>query len=63
MDIKDCLDYHTNSEVVDGTNSWLCSTCEIRVPAKRQLILCKNPKILTIQLKRFKVSEMIASEP
>ena len=43
----------TATETLDAGNKWLCSGCNRRVRARKQLTISLPPALLTIHLKRF----------
>jgi ubiquitin C-terminal hydrolase len=55
-DIYDCLDDFTKEETVDKHNMIKCEFCGRLNKSTKQTKLCKLPKILIIQLKRFRVN-------
>uniref|UniRef100_A0A2P2NL73 USP domain-containing protein n=1 Tax=Rhizophora mucronata TaxID=61149 RepID=A0A2P2NL73_RHIMU len=54
--LEDALTQFTSSEELDGENMYRCGRCAAYVRARKQLSIDEAPNILTIVLKRFKVS-------
>ena len=54
FDIKDCMDKWSELEKLDDDNRLRCDFCNIKSNAQKKSLIAKNPKILIIQLKRFK---------
>jgi ubiquitin carboxyl-terminal hydrolase 36/42 len=53
-DLEGALAHFSKVEVLDKDNKWLCGGCNRRVCARKQLTVRHAPRVLTIQLKRFK---------
>lgn len=51
--VKDSLRAYTRSETLDNGNEWRCEKCKVKVQAKKQMMICSPPNVLTLQLKRF----------
>ena len=54
LDLISCFRALSKKEDLDKDNTWYCSTCKEHKEAQKQLQIYKLPKILIIQLKRFK---------
>uniref|UniRef100_A0A6C0EDF7 USP domain-containing protein n=1 Tax=viral metagenome TaxID=1070528 RepID=A0A6C0EDF7_9ZZZZ len=52
--IYDCLDELTSEEILSFDNMVNCNLCGLKTRAINKLLLWKTPKILIIQIKRFK---------
>lgn len=52
--IDDCFNLMEQPETLDENNEWYCPQCKNFVRAKKQLSIYKAPKILILNLKRFK---------
>ncbi|MCQ2818253.1 MAG: hypothetical protein MJ252_13380 [archaeon] len=52
--IYDCLKNFSKEEILDNENDWLCSTCNSFQKCVKRIQINYFPKILIIQLKRFK---------
>ena len=55
--LTDCLDSFIKTEKLDETNKLLCDKCNNQNQSDKHIMLWYVPKILIIQLKRFKVNE------
>jgi ubiquitin carboxyl-terminal hydrolase 8 len=55
--LDNCMKIHTKYELLTGDNSYYCGKCKEHVDAKKKVCIWNTPRILIIQLKRFK-SEM-----
>jgi ubiquitin carboxyl-terminal hydrolase 4/11/15 len=53
--IYDCFDNFQLEEKLEKENAWYCSNCKNHKEALKKLEIFKPPKILIIQLKRFKI--------
>eukprot|EP00697_Spironema_sp_BW2_P014547 gnl/Spiro4/499_TR279_c0_g1_i1.p1 gnl/Spiro4/499_TR279_c0_g1~~gnl/Spiro4/499_TR279_c0_g1_i1.p1 ORF type:complete len:1040 (-),score=324.70 gnl/Spiro4/499_TR279_c0_g1_i1:25-3087(-) len=53
--LEEALDLHVKAEVLDGSNQYMCSTCNKKVDATKGLKIQECPYLLTIQLKRFDI--------
>ena len=51
--IEECLSNFLAVEELDLTNEYYCDKCKSQQKAKKQIVICKCPHILIIQLKRF----------
>ena len=51
--IESAIDDYCQEEVMDGDNSWYCSTCKGHVRATKKFDIWKLPPILIVHLKRF----------
>lgn len=52
--IEDCFNLFEKPEFLEEENEWFCPQCKTLVKARKQLSIYKAPKILIINLKRFK---------
>jgi hypothetical protein len=59
ISIDKCFEEFTKEEEFDADNLWKCSKCHNNIPAKNKIEIYQTPKILIIQLKRFKNNEKI----
>ena len=59
ISIDKCFEEFTKEEEFDADNLWKCSKCHNSIPAKNKIEIYQTPKILIIQLKRFKNDEKI----
>ena len=59
ISIDKCFEEFTKEEEFDANNLWKCSKCHKNIPAKNKIEIYQTPKILIIQLKRFKSNEKI----
>ena len=62
LTLRHCVAAMSNPEVLDESNEWYCSSCKKHQHATKQLQIYKLPKILIIQLKRFKYRNRIWSD-
>ena len=62
LTLRQCLAVMSNPEVLDASNEWYCSSCKKHQHATKQLQIYKLPRILVIQLKRFKYRNHIWSD-
>ncbi|XP_067118526.1 ubiquitin carboxyl-terminal hydrolase 8-like [Centruroides vittatus] len=51
--LKDCLEVFLKEEIMKGDAAWDCPKCAHKREAKKQMTICKVPKVLVIHLKRF----------
>jgi ubiquitin carboxyl-terminal hydrolase 4/11/15 len=51
--VTDCLELFTRREVLTGSESWICPSCDERRDAFKDLGLWRLPRVLILQLKRF----------
>ncbi|KAM3133391.1 hypothetical protein pb186bvf_014552 [Paramecium bursaria] len=56
ISLKDCLEFSQLPEQLANDNMWYCKTCQDHVQAYKSMKIYKAPKILMLQLKRFKAS-------
>ena len=54
--LNDCLDYYIEEEQLDEDNMLYCDFCFQKNQSHKSNMIMKTPKILIIQLKRFKVN-------
>ena len=59
--IEDCFEEFCKEETFDKDNLWKCSKCQENIEAKNKIEIYQIPKILIIQLKRFKNNQKIES--
>ena len=52
--LEECIEFSSQAETLDEENEVYCSTCKEHVQASKQMTIFRLPKILIIQLKRFK---------
>jgi ubiquitin carboxyl-terminal hydrolase 4/11/15 len=52
--LEECIEFSSQAETLDEQNEVYCSTCKEHVQASKQMTIFRLPKILIIQLKRFK---------
>ena len=57
LDLYKCLDEYSKQEQVDKSNMINCDFCGRKNKSFKQTLLWKTPKVLIIQLKRFKVND------
>lgn len=54
INIYDCFDLLTNTEILDTNNTWKCENCKQFQNAEKKMIFWKLPNILIIFFNRFK---------
>ena len=59
ISIYKCFQEFSKEETFDNDNLWKCSECNQNIPAKNKIEIYQTPKILIIQLKRFKNNQKI----
>ena len=59
--IDKCFEEFSKEETFDKDNLWKCSKCQQNIPATNKMEIYQTPKILIIQLKRFKNNQKIES--
>ena len=59
--IEECFEEFCKEETFDKDNLWKCSKCQENIEAKNKIEIYQTPKILIIQLKRFKNNQKIES--
>ena len=59
--IEECFKEFCKEETFDKDNLWKCSKCHENIEAKNKIEIYQTPKILIIQLKRFKNNQKIES--
>ena len=59
--IDKCFEEFSKEETFDKDNLWKCSKCSQNIPATNKMEIYQIPKILIIQLKRFKNNQKIES--
>jgi ubiquitin C-terminal hydrolase len=57
LDLYKCMDEYSREEQVDKKNKINCDLCGRKSKSLKQTLLWKTPKVLIIQLKRFKVND------
>ncbi|KAJ2137738.1 ubiquitin-specific protease doa4 [Coemansia sp. RSA 678] len=53
IDIYQCLDAYSESEILDGDNKWMCPVCQTKRTATKRLMIARLPLVLIVHLKRF----------
>ncbi|KAJ2358433.1 ubiquitin-specific protease doa4 [Coemansia sp. RSA 2618] len=53
VNIYQCLDAYSETELLDGDNMWMCPQCKTKRTATKQLMIARLPLVLIIHLKRF----------
>ncbi|KAJ2711178.1 ubiquitin-specific protease doa4 [Coemansia spiralis] len=53
INIYQCLDAYSETEVLDGDNMWLCPRCKAKRRATKRLLISRLPDVLMVHLKRF----------
>lgn len=53
IEIYECLDTFSQTEVMDGENKWKCPQCRADRTATKTLSICRFPDYLVVYLKRF----------
>ncbi|KAJ1855816.1 ubiquitin-specific protease doa4 [Coemansia sp. RSA 1822] len=53
IDIYQCLDAYSESEILDGDNKWMCPVCQTKRAATKRLMIARLPLVLIVHLKRF----------
>ena len=56
--LYDCLDKFTSPETLQAGNEWYCNVCKEHKLAQKTMSVFKSPKILVIQLLRFKTARI-----
>lgn len=59
--LYECLDSFSMEEVLNDAEAYYCTKCKIHSKATKSLRICKFPKVLVIQLKRFSSSRGLYS--
>lgn len=54
IDLLDCFEKFTDSEVLGANDLWFCRRCDSHKRATKKFDLWKLPDVLIIQLKRFR---------
>jgi len=55
--LNDCLESFRKEERLEKENSWYCPTCKKHQEAFKKMEIYRSPKVLIIQIKRFKLKE------
>ncbi|KAJ2315253.1 ubiquitin-specific protease doa4 [Coemansia sp. RSA 2705] len=53
VNIYQCLDAYSETEILDGDNKWLCPRCKTKRKATKRLLVARLPLVLIVHLKRF----------
>ncbi|KAJ2304159.1 ubiquitin-specific protease doa4, partial [Coemansia sp. RSA 2706] len=53
VNIYQCLDAFSETEVLDGDDKWHCPQCMAKRPATKRLMVSRLPLVLIVHLKRF----------
>ncbi|KAJ1729116.1 ubiquitin-specific protease doa4, partial [Coemansia biformis] len=53
VNIYQCLDAYSETEILDGDNMWMCPKCKAKRKATKRLLISRLPDVLTVHLKRF----------
>ncbi|KAJ2816013.1 ubiquitin-specific protease doa4, partial [Coemansia erecta] len=53
VNIYQCLDAYSETELLDGDNKWLCPRCKTKRKATKRLMIARLPLVLIVHLKRF----------
>ncbi|KAJ2160830.1 ubiquitin-specific protease doa4 [Coemansia sp. RSA 552] len=53
VNIYECLDSYSETEILDGDNMWMCPQCETKRQATKKLMISRLPLVLILHLKRF----------
>ena len=59
IDLIECFDNFTNTEILDSDNQWKCENCNTKQNALNKYNFWKLPNILIISLKRFNKNNKI----
>lgn len=54
--LDQCLEQFSKEELLQGDNKYSCSRCKKRTDAVKRMYVWESPKILIVQLKRFKMN-------
>jgi len=54
VDIRDCFNSFTDSEVLSGDNAWTCPRCKVPRTSEKVLSIARLPSLLIVHLKRFR---------
>ncbi|KAJ2432264.1 ubiquitin-specific protease doa4, partial [Coemansia sp. RSA 2522] len=53
VNIYECLDAYSETEILDGDNKWQCPRCQTKRKATKRLMIARLPLVLIVHLKRF----------
>ncbi|KAJ1718415.1 ubiquitin-specific protease doa4, partial [Coemansia biformis] len=53
VNIYQCLDAYSETELLDGDNKWACPHCKTKRKATKRLMISRLPLVLIVHLKRF----------
>ncbi|KAI9475272.1 ubiquitin-specific protease doa4 [Coemansia sp. RSA 989] len=53
VNIYQCLDAYSETEILDGDNKWHCPHCRTKRKAAKRLMISRLPLVLIVHLKRF----------
>lgn len=56
VSLFDCLDFFTETELLDGDNKWHCSQCKRFTRLTKTIMITRLPAVLIIHFKRFKMA-------
>jgi ubiquitin C-terminal hydrolase len=56
--LKECLDKFLSEEILDGDEMFTCEKCKIKQKCTKKLSIYKYPKVLVIQMKRFRYNSI-----
>lgn len=62
LSLEDCLEYSSQPEQLDASNTCYCKVCKEHVQAFKKMEVYKLPKVLVIHLKRFKIQGYYGSK-
>lgn len=57
LTLFDCLDFFTETELLDDDNKWHCPVCKTFTRLTKKIIITRLPSVLIIHFKRFSQSE------
>ncbi|RKP31783.1 cysteine proteinase, partial [Metschnikowia bicuspidata] len=55
--LLDCLDFFTETELLDGDNKWHCPQCKRFTRLTKQIMITRLPAVLIVHFKRFHFSD------
>lgn len=55
--LLDCLDFFTETELLDGDNKWHCPQCKRFTRLTKKIMITRLPAVLIVHFKRFRVSD------
>lgn len=56
--LKECLDKFSSEELLEGDEMFTCEKCKIKQKCTKKLSIYKYPKVLVIQMKRFRYNSI-----